>query len=156
MGALGVMPPERFDQMRAKAEQDETTANVIRQMHYGWASKEWLESHPDQDERLKVASSTLSLDAFRAMMTLQKNTRFDMRPLIPELVASCGKILFVKGDHDVMMNSFVDMMRDLVLKAAEEKSIESDFKLITVPDSGHVMFLQNEPFFCNTITDFIS
>ncbi|KAM0235935.1 hypothetical protein ACHAP5_009536 [Fusarium lateritium] len=156
MGALGVMPPERFDQMRAKAEQDGTTANVIRQMHYGWASKEWLESHPDQDERLKVASSTLSLDAFRAMMTLQKSTRFDMRPLISELVASCGKILFVKGDHDVMMNSFVDMMRDLVIKAAEEKSIEGDFKLVTVPDSGHVMFLQNEDFFCNTITDFVS
>ncbi|VZH87813.1 unnamed protein product [Fusarium fujikuroi] len=143
-GALGIMPLEYFDKMRAQAEADGTTANVIRQMHYGWASKEWLEEHPDQDERLKLASSTLSLDGLRAMMTLQKNKRFDMRPLVPQLLESCDKIMFVKGDHDAHLNPLVDMMRDLVVKTAQEKGVEGDFKVVTVPDSGHVMYLENE------------
>ncbi|KAF4951218.1 hypothetical protein FGADI_7623 [Fusarium gaditjirri] len=46
-GALDIMLLEYFDKMRAQAEADGTTANVIRQMHYGWASKEWLYEHPD-------------------------------------------------------------------------------------------------------------
>ncbi|KAF5989357.1 phenol hydroxylase [Fusarium bulbicola] len=155
-GALDIMPLEYFDKMRAQAEADGTTANVIRQMHYGWASKQWLDEHPDQDERLKLASSTLSLDGFRAMMTLQKNKRFDMRPLVPQLLESCEKIMFVKGDHDAHLNPLVDMMRDLVVKTAQEKGVESDFKLVTVPDSGHVMYLENESYFVDAILDFIS
>ncbi|KAF4441105.1 hypothetical protein F53441_12134 [Fusarium austroafricanum] len=155
-GALGVMPDEQFDKMRVEAEQDGTTARVIRQMHYGWASKEWLDMHPDQDERLKSASSTLSLDAWRALMTLQKNKRFDMRPLVPDLLTSCDKIIFVKGENDPHINPFMDIMRDLVVKTAQEKGIEGDFKVVTVPDSGHVMYLQNETKFVDTIKDFIS
>ncbi|KAM0551931.1 hypothetical protein ACHAPJ_008039, partial [Fusarium lateritium] len=73
--ALGLMVPGQFDKIRADAEQDGTTAKVIRQMHYGWASKEWLELHPDQDARLIRASETLSLDGLRAVMTLQKSVR---------------------------------------------------------------------------------
>ncbi|KAF4499589.1 phenol hydroxylase [Fusarium agapanthi] len=141
-GALGIMPLEYFDKMRAQAEADGTIANVIRQMHYGWASKEWLDEHPDQDERLKLASSTLSLDGLRAMMTLQKNKRFDMRSLVPQLLESCERIMFVKGDHDAHLNPLVDMTRDLVVKMAQEKGVKGDFKLVTVPDSGH----GDEPF----------
>ncbi|KAF5584047.1 3-oxoadipate enol-lactonase II [Fusarium subglutinans] len=155
-GALEIMPLEYFDKMRAQAEADGTTANVIRQMHYGWASKEWLDEHPDQDERLKLASSTLSLDGLRAMMTLQKNKRFDMRPLVPQLLESVEKIMFVKGDHDAHLNPLVDMMRDLVVKTAKEKGVEGDFKLVTVPDSGHVMYLENESYFVDAILDLIS
>lgn len=155
-GALGIMPLEYFDKMRAQAEADGTTANVIRQMHYGWASKEWLDEHPDKDERLKLASSTLSLDGLRAMMTLQKNKRFDMRPLVPQLLESCEKIMFVKGDHDAHLNPLVDIMRDLVVKTAQERGVEGDFKVVTVPDSGHVMYLENEGYFVDTILEFIS
>ncbi|KAF9769171.1 hypothetical protein IL306_013433 [Fusarium sp. DS 682] len=155
-GALGVMPLEQFDKMRAQAEADGTTANVIRHMHYGWASKEWLEEHPDQDQRLKLASSTLSLDGWRAMMTLQKNKQFDMRPLVPQLLASCDKIMFVKGENDAHINPFLDIMGDLVVKTAREKGIEDEFRVVTVPDSGHVMYLQNETYFVDAIKDFIS
>lgn len=148
--ALGIMSPSQIDAMRDEAENDGTTANAIRHMHYGWASKEWLEANPDQDARLILASSTLSLDGWRAIMTLQKNVNFDMRPLVPDLLASCEKIMFVKGENDLRINPLVDMMSEIVMKE------EGDFKVVTVPDSGHVMFLQNEDYFCDSIMDFIS
>lgn len=148
--ALGIMSLEQINKMRDEAENDGTTANAIRHMHYGWASKEWLEANPDQDERLILASSTLSLDGWRAMMTLQKNVNFDMRPLVPELLKSCERIMFVKGENDLRINPLVDMMSEIVVKE------EGDFKVATVPHSGHVMFLQNEDYFCDSIVDFIS
>ncbi|KAJ4012420.1 hypothetical protein NW752_008108 [Fusarium irregulare] len=150
LSALGIMTLSQIDAMRDEAENDGTTANAIRHMHYGWASKEWLDANPDQDARLVLASSTLSLDGWRAVMTLQKNVKFDMRPLVPDLVASCERIMFVKGENDVRINPLVDMMSEIVMKE------EGEFKVVTVPDSGHVMFLQNEDFFCDSILDFIS
>jgi len=149
--ALGIMSPEQIKKMGDEAENDGTTANAIRHMHYGWASKEWLEANPDQDARLVLASSTLSLDGWRAMMTLQKNVKFDMRPLVPDLLESCERIMFVKGEKDLRINPLVDMMSEIVMKKEE-----GDFKVVTVPDSGHVMFLQNEDYFCDSIMDFIS
>lgn len=153
--ALGIMTAEQIDKMRDEAEKDQTTANVIRHMHYGWASKEWLDSNPKQDERLKAASSTLSLDGWRAMMALQKNVNFDMRLLIPDLLASCTSLMFVKGENDMLINPLVDMMVKAVTMNADERGIDGQFKVVTVPNSGHVMFLQNEEYFCSVITEFI-
>ncbi|RBR15661.1 uncharacterized protein FIESC28_07302 [Fusarium coffeatum] len=150
LSALGIMSHSQIDAMRDEAENDGTTANAIRHMHYGWASKGWLEANPDQDARLVLASSTLSLDGWRAVMTLQKNVNFDMRPLVPDLVASCERIMFVKGGNDVRINPLVDMMSEIVMKE------DGEFKVVTVPDSGHVMFLQDEDYFCSSILDFIS
>ena len=150
LSALAIMSLEQIDAMRDEAENDGTTANAIRHMHYGWASKEWLEANPDQDARLVLESSTLSLDGWRAVMTLQKNMKFDMRPLVPGLVASCERTMFVKGENDVRINPLVDMMSEIVMKE------EGESKVFTVPDSGHVMFLQNEDHFCHSILDFIS
>jgi pimeloyl-ACP methyl ester carboxylesterase len=150
------MSLEQIDKMRDEAEKDGTTANVIRHMHYGWTSKEWLDSHPDQDERLRIASSTLSLDAWRAMMTLQKDVDFDMRPLVPDLVASRAKIMLVKGANDGRINPFVDMMSEIIIKVANDKAIEGTVQAVTVPNSGHVMYLQNEDYFCDVIMEFIS
>ncbi|PTD08510.1 hypothetical protein FCULG_00012435 [Fusarium culmorum] len=146
LSALGIMSPEMIDKMRDEAEKDGTTTNVIRHMHYGWASKEWLDANPDQDERLKTASSTLSMDAWRAMMTLQKNNDFDMRPMVPDLMGNDLKIMLVKGEKT----------RESILLAAKEKAVEDNVKMVTVPNSGHVMFLQNEDYFCNVIQEFIS
>ncbi|KAM0385398.1 hypothetical protein ACHAPZ_011177 [Fusarium culmorum] len=156
LSALGIMSPEMIDKMRDEAEKDGTTTNVIRHMHYGWASKEWLDANPDQDERLKTASSTLSMDAWRAMMTLQKNNDFDMRPMVPDLMGNDLKIMLVKGEKDTRINPFVDIMNDIVMRAAKEKAVEDNVKMVTVPNSGHVMFLQNEDYFCNVIQEFIS
>ncbi|CAF3596620.1 unnamed protein product [Fusarium graminearum] len=156
LSALGIMSLEMVDKMRDEAEKDGTTTNIIRHMHYGWASKEWLDANPYQDERLKTASSTLSMDAWRAMMTLQKNNDFDMRPMVPDLMGNDLKIMLVKGENDTRINPFVDIMNDIVMRAAKEKAVEDNVKMVTVPNSGHVMFLQNEDYFCNIIQEFIT
>ncbi|KAG8668152.1 hypothetical protein FPOAC1_007525 [Fusarium poae] len=155
LSALGIMSLEQIDKMRNDVEKDGSTTNAIRRMHYGWASKEWLDANPEQDERLKLASSPLSMDAWRAMMTLQKNDDFDMRPMVPDLMENDMKIMLVKGENDVRINPFVDMMTEIVSNVAKEKGMEENVKVVTVPDSGHVMYLQNEDYFCNSIVNFI-
>ncbi|RGP62561.1 hypothetical protein FSPOR_9140 [Fusarium sporotrichioides] len=141
LSVLGIMSLKQIDKMRDEAEKDGSTTNAIRHMHYGWASKEWLDSNPDQDERLKIASSTLSMDAWRAMMTLQKDDDFDMRPLVPDLMESHIKIMLVKGENDARINPFVNMMSEIVMKIAKDKAVEGNVKVVTVPNSGHVIII---------------
>lgn len=120
-----------------------------------WFGKSWLESNPEETQRMRSIMLGTTLDGFETCCNALRSKEFDLRPRFTKVGAGVDEAICVVGENDANLPQTMAEMRSEVQQGFKDAGKEKNVKLVTIKNAGHVCFIDGYQQFIETIVPWI-
>ncbi|KAI0905479.1 zearalenone lactonase [Ustulina deusta] len=121
-----------------------------------WFGRPWLDSHPDEAERVWKLMHDTSIDGFETCCAALRSTSFDLRPLAADAGSHIDSALLLVGEKDVGLFQTMEVLRQGIESGLKSKRGETvSVNLEVVRNGGHVCFVDGFESFIDLVTHFL-
>ncbi|KAI0508914.1 Alpha/Beta hydrolase protein [Xylaria bambusicola] len=121
-----------------------------------WFGRDWLDSHPEEAERMRKLMHDTSIDGFETCCAALQSRTFDIRPLAADAGRHIEAALLLVGEKDAGLGPVMEELRQGIetgLRSKKGETVSVDLK--TVRNGGHVPFIDGSESFWEHITPFL-
>ncbi|KAK5633813.1 hypothetical protein RRF57_009527 [Xylaria bambusicola] len=121
-----------------------------------WFGRDWLDSHPDEAERMRKLMHDTSIDGFETCCAALRSETFDIRPLAADAGRHVDSALLLVGEKDAGLIQVMEELRQGIeagLKSKKGEMASVDLKVVR--NGGHVPFIDGFESFMEHVTPFL-
>ncbi|KAI0804204.1 zearalenone lactonase [Xylaria sp. FL0064] len=121
-----------------------------------WFGRPWLDSHPDETERVRKLMHDTSIDGFETCCAALRSASFDLRPLAATAGGHVDSALLLVGEKDEGVSESMEGLRQGIESGLRSKRGDTvSVKLEVVRGGGHVCFVDGFESFLDLVTRFL-
>ncbi|KAI1125502.1 zearalenone lactonase [Nemania abortiva] len=123
-----------------------------------WFGRPWLDSHPEETERVRGVMRGTTVDGFEACCAALRSSSFDLRPLAARAGSHVDTALLLVGEKDVGLFQTMEELRRGIEAGVRSRKGQAAavVSLKVVRNGGHVCFVDGLESFIDLVTKFLT